>query len=240
MGDIKFTTDSFKEVSPSLIISRAGPTEIEKVFLGLSLIYNDLKDLFLLSSDYETKYAPADGANHHSGEYSGMMVHIDRMILGLTSAFLQFIQKNRKVLSGIPFHFFLKDLSQKQKDVWNNIYKVATKDAPSAEDNFYSFLYDIRSNTIFHYDENLKVLVQGFDRKFSTLPKSSDNKNEYAYYSQGKDVRGTRYHYADAAAEEYIRQKIEHKNFDREELKQLIHEILLILKIVIDKYLMSK
>jgi hypothetical protein len=195
---------NLSKIEPQKIINKSKDNDFDNFFLVLGLIYNDLKDLLFFSNLFKKTYKEikTDGTeppSDHLGHYGGVQNHLNRLMIGLISEFLIFLDKNKEVVNSIPFMLFIKNLPPEIKKMWGDMLD-ALKDNNS--DSFLSHIARIRSNVTFHYDQSLKELRTGFIKKFYDSPKNQYNKE--AFYSLGDNMEKTRFYYSDGAVEEYL------------------------------------
>jgi len=220
-NNLKKYPGTLSEISPGKIIAREEPGDLDNFFLVLSLIYNDLKGLIsfdvLIRGVYETPIDPKP--NVHSGEYSGIRLHIERLLIGMTSEFFVFLKNNLKTIRTISFQLLLKSLDQKDKNSWNELIEVI--DESSGKESFFRKMARIRSDIVFHYNFSGDELVKGFKNKFYKQEPNESNKK--AFYSIGNTMESTRFFYADAAIEGYL---VEHLKLSPTEKENYLNELM--------------
>ncbi|KKP89819.1 hypothetical protein A2456_00090 [Candidatus Nomurabacteria bacterium RIFOXYC2_FULL_36_19] len=195
-------------IDPSLIIDKNNPKSFDDFFLGLGLIYNDIKGVIFFLISLETDYEnPKNGdpVSHHLGEYSGIKMQLSKLSVSVISEFLVFLRKNKTVIGSIKFKLYLKKLDKTLLKQWNEMYLAATlEDKNGKKESFYSKIARVRSTVAFHYSgENLR---DGFIDIFFKDKKHLYNRE--AYYSIGSTMKEIRFHYCDAAVQRYLEKQL--------------------------------
>jgi hypothetical protein len=94
----------------------------------------------------------------------------------------------------------------------------------------------VRSNVSFHFDHSKKELRKGFIRSFYGQSKEIIQHNK-AYFSLGIDMKNTRFFYADAAVEDYVKSLLDES--DMKVVMKTIDTMNLTLQSLITAYIMS-
>lgn len=191
-------------INPSKLIDKDKNEPVDNFFLVLGLIYNDLKGLVLFKKLIVDNYriVEKDEISSHSGSLGGIYVQIDRLFIGTVHEIFNFIRDHKDIISSIEFDDILQKTNLQTKSMWKDICGVALGSTKEMK-GFSHDLLLIRNNTSFHYNQSEKVLRHSFINIFFNREKVGQNEN--AYYSIGDSMEGTRFYYADAAAEEYLR-----------------------------------
>lgn len=193
-------------VDPLVILDRNTKNNIDKFFLPLSLIYNDLKGLLLLDKTFREVYSEPNRnfANVHLGEFSGVRVQILRLVTGLVSEFFNYLIKNEKFINDPIFKHFEKRINKKIRNKWYKLLEIAFEDK-SPKSDFLRKILTIRGNSIYHYSS--KELPKAYINNFFNPEKNIGN--EKAYFSIGESMETSRFYYADAAAERYLKENLQ-------------------------------
>ncbi len=238
MKEFKGKIDS---IAPEKLIKKDESDDFDNFFLALGLIYNDLKDLIffidLIQKNYRNPTPDGnESPNAHLGEWGGIQIHLNRLVISLISEFLTFIDKNQNITKNIKFQLLIKNLPS---DIKNECLKLFNIDTKNSKD-FLSKIYQVRSNVTYHYDHSLKNLRKGFIQKFFNSEKDIYNKK--SFYSLGNSMETTRFYYCDAAAEEYMKIIMNVKNNDNSfpKIRELISEMNEIIKFMMDLYIKNK
>lgn len=192
-----------KNIDPRKIVDENEKDNIGSFFLGLGVIFNDLKGLIwfnkMLNDNYETP--SIDETTSHAGNYAGIAMQIQKLMAGIINEFFIFIEKNKTIFQNETFKEIFNKLSKQDQQTWNSVKAVAIGDNSNATD-FVKTTVQIRSNLAFHYDHSGKILKRGYISRFYS--KVKDNRNSFAYYSIGESIEATRFYFSDAALEEAI------------------------------------
>lgn len=229
-------------IAPSKLIDKNKISDLDRLFLGLGLIYNDLKGLILFDITIrETYEQPVDlEPNVHGGEYQGVRLQIERMFIALVYEFFTFINRNIEIINSAHFQIILKNLDIKDKNSWNEFILIATQKSKSK--SLFAKLARIRNSIVSHYDISEKALVGGFINKFYNQEKIETNKK--AFFSLGKNMESTRFFYCDASIEAYLVEHLEIKPSESNnylvELMQKVEEMNTVICKLIRKYIEKK
>jgi len=202
-NNLKKFGGELKWINPNFLVTENNVNRIESFFIGLGLVFNDLKGLILFEKLLIENYEKPDSkATIHTGNYGGMLVQLQRLMASTINEFFSFLKESDDVISSNEFINILNKIPKSDKQSWDTIVAAAHGKLPSAESLLKAILF-IRSNIVSHYDHSGKILRRGFISFFFSEEKK-DFKNEYAYYSIGKDIESTRFCFSDAAAEESL------------------------------------
>lgn len=192
-----------KWIDPNHLISRDKYNRVESFFLGLGVVFNDLKGLILFERMLiETYEKPQSGeTTYHAGEYGGVIVYIQKLIASTISEFFMFLKKNNEVFNTSEFREVINRISKSDRDYWCKLVAAAHGRYPTI-DNLLKTIVQIRSNVTFHYDHSGKILRNAYVSRF--FGNTKDDKNKYAYYSVGNSIAETRFYFSDAAVEEAL------------------------------------
>ncbi len=229
-------------IAPSKLVNKSKIDDLDRFFLVLSLIYNDLKGLIIFDTTLRETYEWPLGTEPsvHAGEFAGLRLHIERLLIGLVSEFFIFLKKNEAIIGTYPFQMILNKLSKDDVKYWKSFQSAVSES--SEKDSFFSKLARIRGNIVFHYDHSGDELVSGFIDKFYNQEKTSANKK--AFFSSGDNMESTRFFYCDASVESYLMEHLKVKPTEREnyqkELQDQIANMNLVIGKLIRKYLENK
>lgn len=219
MIEINFNED-LKKIAPERLVDVENSDKIENFFLVLGLIYNDIKDLlyFRLNVEEEIVKTPKK-VSPRAGEYAGMKIHIEKLLISTTHSLLKFLEKNQSVLQTGTFMSAYKSLNQDQKNRWDNIVEIAHLTQKESKDPFANILWGIRNKGSFHYEDMGEELRKGFIQYF--LKDEKHTGNEMAYYSIGNSMEQSRFYFSDGAMEVSNRIQIKEKSDTKEFYDQL-------------------
>lgn len=195
--------------SPQSIINIESSTnrDLENFFLILGLIFNDLKGLLFFSRIIEENYRKPelDEVNFHSGEYNGLKLQIDKLIISTVGEFFRFLEKNQSTIGGIRFKLILKKLDSSNRKKWEDLVKI------EQGATILSRIAQVRSNVAFHYDHSMKNLRNGFIKSFFSDDKKQKHYDK-ACYSFGETMEKSRIFFSDAAEQGYINSILDFKD----------------------------
>jgi hypothetical protein len=190
-------------IDPSFLVSKKGNPRIEGFFIGLGVVFNDMKGLVLFEKlildEYETPVATE--VSSHVGNYGGVMIQIQKLMVSTIHEFFIFLKKNSDVFTTPEFKEVLSKLSKADRQLWDGLLAAAHGRLSTVAD-LLKAIVQVRSNIAFHYDHSGKILRNAYSSRFFGNVK--DGKTDYAYYSIGDKIALTRFYFSDAAVEEAL------------------------------------
>lgn len=197
-----FTLPAFQleapfKLDPLDVVSREGNSDEEGFFLALALVFNDLKGLAVFAAILNRSDHDRAEVSGRAGQWSGMVVQIDRLASGILWELFQLVGKHQHVVESSLFRELLSEMPKECRDAWKLIQELSTGNVRS-RDPMALALCRIRNAGAMHYWDP-KALTEGFRRAFFEEPINA--RNEMALFSLGHDLEATRFYYADAAAE---------------------------------------
>jgi hypothetical protein len=146
--------------------------------------------------------------------------------------------KEQKAATDSPeFAKLLATVPLQARQAWGFILGIALGSdlSDGRDDPVLQMLVRLRNTVAFHY--SAKILCRGYQRHFSSAEKVHTSR---AVFSDGKSMETTRFHFADAAAEEAIYEatKIETRNVAGR-IGELVGYVNLALKPIVTAYLRS-
>lgn len=189
------------------------PQEICSFVLALALIYNDCKNgIFSNLLLAEAKPDSQSPVSQSWGTYSGMKLHYVRLHCALIHELLNLIAANQPTINHRFFVSVIRSLPSSVRPSWNSLVDASLLEATSTP--LTKSLLMIRNKVSFHYDP--KELYRGYRGHFF---KSADS-TEPAFVSRGSNMKGSRFYFADAAAEGYLQSQANNK-----QLTELINRL---------------
>lgn len=187
-------------LAPEKLVSRDQATEFEAFMLSLALFYNDWKNLaWVLGSVIKAKPTQDTDVSPAVGQIAGMNNHILRLLMGLLWELFRLLQQNKQAATGREMVNLAATISKESRDDWKDLLAVALgTDGKIGKVGFGRALQRIRDTVAFHY-YTPKSLVLGYQEHFFAQPTTP--KTEAALYSLGGNMEGTRFYFADAAAD---------------------------------------
>ncbi len=172
--------------------------QLGKVFLAFALAFNDMKGMLLFEQYLIAMGRPAKTDwSANAGQWRGAMTQIHRWLAGVLHEVMVVIKKNEAVVLGTEFRQLLATLGSENRRAWDDFF-LAARDTSG---NTAQLLNRIRNNASFHYGP--KDLGEGFKKHFVIDAKDTPGPaNQTAQYCYGPDMDGTRFFYADAAAQQ--------------------------------------
>jgi len=184
-------------VPPEKIVPKQGDAKEEGFFLALALVFNDMKGLALFANFLNQSTHDRAEISAYSGQWGGMAVQLDRLLAAVLWELLTLIKHHEDVVDTAAFKELIAEMPKESRASWKLICSLAIQGA-NARDPFAQALCRIRNAGTFHY-YTPKAVTAGFRKAFFESP--SMDHLAHALVSVGKDVEGTRFYYADAAAQ---------------------------------------
>lgn len=193
-----------RKIPPSRMFDETEKDELANFFLVLATVFNDLKGYMIFQELIVDNYRFPDSGETsvHSAEFMGLHIHLTRLIVGTLHEYFMFLNSKKDVISSTEFKSILNTINSKTvEDTWEDIMAVATGSTERDSEFIKNILY-IRNKVSFHYD-NGKELKRAFCNLFFHREKMEFN--NFAYYAVSGDLNKTRFFFADAVTEEYLR-----------------------------------
>lgn len=220
-------------INPIKLINKDDKDDFKSFFLILAMVFNDLKSLIFFQKFIEDNYRKPefDEISIQTGEWGGIMTYTNKLIISTLNEFLIFLKNSKNVTTNPKFSLLLKNLSKSEINNW-----IKMVDPEKDKTSVIARIARIRSNIAFHYDHSVDELRRGYIRSFFGEGKNVLQHNK-AYFSLGRDMRTTRFFYADAAAEEYMKSLINES--DMKFVRNTIDAMNLTLQSLLSAYLKS-
>ena len=231
-----FRPAPLKSFDPNAFVENADYSQdLCDVILGLAFLYNDLKDtLAVIEALMNTQ--PGDVKDFYLspewGEYMGRDMHMFRHHVGLLHEVLEFIHENNAVFQTAQFQSIIKILPFDRRLEWEDIHGAATSKKVTGD--FGKQLVIMRNNAAFHY--NAKEIGKGF-REYFIRPNA-----EPAFMSLGKSILTSRFYFADAAGQNYVKRVLGSKDYSTFtcEIKDLFVKASHAFSAIIDRFIVKR
>ncbi len=223
-------------INPELVISNHDRDDISEVVLILSIIFNHLKGSMLMHKSFIDEYEkPRVGEiSDHSGEYEGLNIQYQSILISLVQEFFVFIKENKTLIQSEKFQKYIRKLPKPTQKDWEDLIDIAlNKEATS---KFTKFLELIRNNVGFHFNYRLNDIREGYIQNFYKDKKNEGNSN--AFFSIGTTLKETRFYFGDAAIQGYITKNVPENFID--EFFKYIDKIIQAISSLITKFLTEK
>jgi len=165
--------------------------------LTLAVIFNDSKDIGFGVELLDE--ARPNGASNHSriwGNFCALEQHLYRSFFGLLHELFQLMQTNQGVLEDKFFVSIISKMSKETRENWKQLVEV-TQGATPKTPLGHSLLL-ARNKVAFHYDA--VQILRGFQEHFV----GDERIDERAFVSRGRNMRRSRFYFADAAIQSYM------------------------------------
>lgn len=168
--------------------------------LSLAFAYNDFHDATLARLMLNELPAPAQVPTAQLGQWAALRILVIRMQVGLVHELLTLLHEHRNLFATPEFGRVIRSLSKEGKEAWSFIVDSALGSAKSGK--LPRLLARLRNKISFHYDEH--ELAAGYADAFSGKSGSYP-----PFISRGDSLTGTRFYFADAAVEAYLKLRID-------------------------------
>jgi hypothetical protein len=225
-----------REISPSSLI-RDESDNVGRLVLRLALAFNDLKDTILLDVFRASFRALAPNEiTPYSGQVGGIATHVHRFIGGILNEILNVINDERSATADAEFVTLLSSLTSPTQSLWKDLIAEAQNSPQASNSTVRAMLASLRNHSSFHYNGNR--LRSSFRECFEGDQTAT---NRAAYYSAGVDMDGTRFYFADAAAQtDYKRAGKDRGRETDKEVAKLAKEINNALAMLINAFLKAR
>ena len=232
-----FELGELVEIDPTQL---APATDVDRCFLALALLFNDLKDLVIIDVWLEGQRPEQDKPRPYAGQWAGIANHVRRLGASLLHEFLQLLKKHNELIGSEEFQSLVQQTPRWAQDAWKEFLLLAqaADDDSAKRSPLYRALRDIRNWSAFHYAQ-WKPLANAYRTFF--IAENKDPGSSYAFVSMGKDMDAIRFYYADAAASSLARVLSEREQLDvQERVNDTMRQLNRALAPVISAYLRQK
>jgi hypothetical protein len=203
--------------------------------LALALIFNDCKNLiyaYLVTAELRPEGEFV--RNRLWGTFSGVQFHVFRDIIGLLHELFNLIHKNEHLLQQPFFKSVIHQIDKPAKKAWDTVTVVALGNMPA--DALGKSLLLVRNKISFHYDG--KAIFIGYKHHFL----KSKQLDERAFISRGNSMEESRFYFADAAAQGYLRSIEGRDNIEEPIMKiaELLDPVNHSLLAIVDAYIQKR
>lgn len=175
------------------------PQALCNFVLALALVFNDLRDLYLASIlIQECKPSGLPQKARPWGYYSGLNLHVLRLIMSTIHELLNLIKAHESELNHPLFRKVVRSLPKPQRSDWDQVVRVGLGKT-STDERLGKLLLKVRHKMVFHYDP--KAVSNGYKNHFW-----EQRLDTRAYLSRGNSMQGSRFYFADAAVEGLLRE----------------------------------
>jgi hypothetical protein len=215
---------------------------IGRFFLNLALAFNDLKGLVMFEQYLIAMGRPAVADfGPHFGQWHGTNTQIHRWIAAVLHEVMNTIGASqfKSVLSGKELRGLVAALPPAQRTSWDTLVTVAT--APLNKPGMTSLLMRIRNEAGFHYGYKGIELAKSYRALYCDEAKKNPNgANEAAQYSVANDMDGTRFYFADGAAQHLMQSRLASNSATIEEIFNLANDVNVALANLIGRFIESR
>lgn len=182
------------------------PQDLCDFVLCLALAYNDFHDATLARLFLNTIPEPRrDFPSTQLGQYAALWISVIRTEVGFVHELLKVVETSAKVIVSPSFSRIFKLLSKEGKLALSSLHDVAM--GKESNDELAKVLVRIRNKISFHYDP--QELATGYKSAFS-----KKGVFDAPFISRGDSLEGTRFYFADAAAEAYLKLRVRPEDDD--------------------------
>ncbi len=181
------------------------PQPLCSFVLALALFYNDFRDAeygrrLLQQNAPQGKYE----RRPDWGAHCGIETHFIRYFMGLLYELVELIKDNKDYLSEPFFRTVIDRMRLPQQQDWQGIVDVSLdRSSPNRAAQIIMVAKCIRRDIAFHYVGG--SVFNGY-RKCFLSPGEKNPEHEKAFLSLGDSMQKTKFYFADAAAQTYLKQ----------------------------------
>lgn len=233
-----FDLESPQAIDAEKLVGRGAYSRDDGFFLSLALIFNDLKGLVM----HDLWLAPHRPATNHPtpflGQWSGLVIQLRRLTSGVVWELCELMKAHRDLIEDAAFVGLLSRMPKESRAAWRALEDLAFERGKESS-ALATVLKRIRHNGAFHYYKP-EDLVAGYRKAFYEEPESA--LNEKALASVGRDMEGTRFYYADAAAGALMTRIGESEGIDdfRKQLSEAMEVVNLAVVSVVSRHLIER
>lgn len=167
----------------------------DQTLLGLALAFNDLRDCMWVTQQVHLGTSKEERLDGYDGTVRGMHLWVGRLTIGLLHEVLTALEERSELLTSDRARAIEEAaITNRARAEWQDLLRLAL----NPDDERRQFLLRVRNALSFHY-HSPKVLARGFERHFRTA--TPGDYSQYLYASIGESIAGTRFLFADAAAQ---------------------------------------
>jgi hypothetical protein len=172
------------------------PQELCDFVLALALVYNDFRDV-VVAQGLLNAALPNDTSTPtpRLGELGGIHAHLNRLMAALVHELAKLIERSDHLLSHPFFESLVKKLPRAAREAWSSVVDATKKN--TATDSLSRLVLFARHKVAFHYDA--EEIGRGYRRAFI------DDPSRVPFVSRGDNMAKSRFYFADAAADTYLR-----------------------------------
>ena len=229
------------------------------VFLGLSLIRNDLSDLVYLQGLHANENKKLDLKDKEvsaiAGQAVGRNIYIFRLALSLLYSSLEFFYTRRKQISSSDeLKIILLSLPNPEKETWKSFLKMANilltikKINEIDEDTFLNnknkrilkLCYVARNNITYHYHGAVKHLKDGYLIAYS---KRDSENSSFAFATDKNSINEDRSYYIDLSIQKYLENKVGSHDLlkdNQDDFLKIIADLNAVISSILTKYHANK
>ena len=171
------------------------PQALCDFILSLALMFNDFKDIVLGHQLVQTVLPESRDPSRELGQAGGISEHLFRMLMAVIHELLVLLDKSRNAMTHPVFQRVVKKLHPEARHAWKTLSSLQV--GPNSKSPVAQLVFFARNKVAFHYD--VKALAAGYRASFLTEP------NKSPYISRALSMAGTRFYFADAAAQRLMR-----------------------------------
>ena len=170
--------------------------------LALALYFNDSKALVGMALRVIAEKPDLDSICEELGEYSALKNYLHRLIYAHIHELHYLLQQYLKEMTGIPlYNALINGMDPEPRKNWQGLISMSA----SKSDPVQEWFQEMRNGLGFHYVRHAQLYAGYLDWKASLAKGEASERQEGAYISLGTSVKVTRYYFADAAADFWMR-----------------------------------
>jgi len=218
-----FELASWEGAAPGLVLPKGGDDALAQLVLALAVVFNDLKGVLYASRRLGQSKPVAAEVTATMAQHRGMSGQVVRWLSGLRQELMKLLGAHRAVVRSRGFGLLVESVPKSARAAWDALEGVAMAAGREKEDKKSTawILQRLRNQVAFHYAA--PAFAKGYRHHF--FAKEMSDVNRQAVFSDGDSMEGTRFYFADAAAQAALETEISEAKLSPDELVERLGQI---------------
>ena len=170
--------------------------ELCDFILALAVAFNDLRDVLLAWILLADAFPESAAPSARGGQAGGVAAHLFRNLSGIMHALLVSVDRSTVARQDGKFATIVKNIHPDARHAWYEL--VQLERGSKSSDPLARYVYWARNQVAFHYDP--QAIRRGFELAFR------DPTANQPWISGGRTMASSRFYFADAAVDAYMRE----------------------------------
>lgn len=203
--------------------------------IALAVVFNDMKDYFWVHQMMvENPPSNPDEISAYRGQVSGMSNFVLKHLIGLFWEFTILLKENQSVLNANTIKFVESKLGKTTKEYWDDLKVISIlhkSKMRESDKKVVNCLVKIRNNMSHHY-YGIKNFSDGI-----CCYKENGGADSKTYFSVGDRMEKTRFFFADAASQFYMKKVMDECETNDVEIIEYIKKMNQALRYFVEGYI---